>query len=88
MPDVLFIRPKETGRLEYKNIKTTEEDMKKMFSISSQNLSGYDLIEQNLDNLIKNNISMSVTSIPLYWLEPNLQIIINDNDFLKQYFEI
>ena len=64
------------------------DDIDKMFALSDQGQSALDVIQENIDNLIKSNTSVSLSSLPLYWLDVNQQIIVNNTEFQKMYYEI
>ena len=49
----------------------SNDDIDKTFSISSKGYSIKDEIEQNLNDLIKNNFLMSIKLIPVYNLDVN-----------------
>lgn len=63
----------------YKYIQANDSQMTSMFSISSQGLSAKD----KLDELIYNHSycieSTTITTIPIYYLEPNTRICVYDN---------
>ena len=63
----------------YKYIQANDSQMTSMFSISSQGLSAKD----KLDELIYNHSycieSTTITTIPVYYLEPNTRICVYDN---------
>ena len=81
IPNVIYIEEKNSSLLDYDQIIMSDDDIDKTFSISSKGYSIKDKIEQNLNDLIKNNFLMSIKLIPVYNLDVNQQIEIKDNIF-------
>ena len=54
------------------------EGYSNMFSISAQGKSGQDAVENLIRNHTYVNQSISINSIPIYYLEPNTRVYIND----------
>lgn len=64
---------------------TLNEELQKMFTISSQSISCKDVIIQNLNTMtdIFNSINLSI--VPLYILQPNEEIIIRNKELYGRY---
>ena len=70
------------------NVIISKEQLNNLFINSSYNLSMIDTIQQQLDLNIKNNVSMSTTTLPLYWLDVGQQISFKDIFNEQKYFEM
>lgn len=64
----------------YENITQVSSDIWNMLSIGIHAYSAYDLLRSMLHEITGYNESISVTTVPIYHLEPNTRIYVNDND--------
>lgn len=83
VPTVLFYAPGETIDLEFKGAYSTIQlpnDLSEMFSISSRGISAIDKIYSNINNNVLEQETISITCIPIYYLEPNTRILVQNND--------
>lgn len=81
IPDIIYVPQGQIDStiIDEVQIEFKEEELNELFSISGQGLSAKDSIETMLDSLIKKNITMNLSVIPIYTLGANSQIKIDEN---------
>lgn len=62
------------------NITQVSSDIWNMLSVGIHAYSAYDLLRSMLHEITGYNESISLTTVPIYHLEPNTRIYVNDND--------
>lgn len=62
------------------NITQVSPDIWNMLSVGIHAYSAYDLLRSMLHEITGYNESISLTTVPIYHLEPNTRIYVNDND--------
>ena len=76
IPNIIFYEDKKGEKSGYRYFKVNTSS--KMFSISARGKSAQEAIENLLKNHTNVNESISITSLPIYYLEPNSKIYVND----------
>lgn len=90
IPEILYITnmAQENHRAYPTNILISETDLNNLFVSSGRGQSAATVIEEHINKLIKNNSSISLSTLSLYWLDVNQQVIVNNTEFIKSYYEI
>lgn len=64
----------------HENITQVSSDIWSMLSVGIHAYSAYDLLRSMLHEITGYNESINLTTVPIYHLEPNTRIYVNDND--------
>lgn len=78
IPNFIYVEEINNNLLEYNQIKFSEKELTEYFTSSSQNLSIINQVETYINNLTQNMGSMSINIVPIYNLDVNQQIQIED----------
>lgn len=76
-PDVIFGKGNLTG---YRYIQIPESDVDSIFSISSQGMSAKDKLDEMLYQYSYCSESVTITAIPIYYLDTNARIYVHDDE--------
>lgn len=76
-PDVIFGKGNLTG---YRYIQIPESDVDSIFSISSQGTSAKDKLDEMLYQYSYCSESVTITAIPIYYLDTNTRIYVHDDE--------
>lgn len=67
---------------DYTNIQMTEKHIEEYFKLSKLGYGALEEVSIQIDQLLKSNANLSISNIPLYWLDVNQQV------FMDKYYEI
>lgn len=82
-PNIIFRTSTSEGEIMktgYRYFNITQQDLERMFVTSGQGLSAKERLDQLLYNHINATESLNITSLPVFWLEPNHRITVTDSE--------
>lgn len=91
VPDIIYLtqnNEKVAQRTEYSTILMNEQQISTYFIISDQYKDMLSVLNTHLDALIQTNLTKSLTTIPVYWLDARQQVCLQDKNNYQQYYEI
>lgn len=87
IPDIIFINPKEKTSEEIEQLITDgyticqlQDNYWDYIKVSSNNKSCYDRVRELLYEHLTLNESVTINALPIYWLEPNRKIELEDDE--------
>ena len=85
VPDIIFVESiQEQDKLnatgEFKCVSVAQPDLMNSLKVSGSIHSCFDRIRELIYQHLTLNESISITTLPIYWLEPNRKIEVEDND--------
>lgn len=88
VPEIIYCTNSSEKQSNYINIIMNADEIEKYFKASGRGKAMLDVISEHIDQILKNNYNISLTSLPLYWLDVNQQIEVQDVVSMKSIFEI
>ena len=83
-PNIIFkAKPLDEGENQktgYRYFDVTQQGLERMFTTSAQGKSAKDKLDELLYNHLTSAEALNITSLPIFWLEPNHRITVKDSE--------
>ena len=87
VPEIIYRTNSSQNQSNYINIIMNSDEIETYFKESGRGKAMLDVVSEYIDQILKHNYSISLTSLPLYWLDVNQQIEVQDVVSMKSIFE-